>query len=282
MKSALNIQLEPTNCPLCGWNDSNLWAEENGYTAVKCRPCGLVYVNPRPQLQTISEAAKTGVHKTDDGELTVTFRRSEKKIHRYRRIIQEMFAGEIARGVPLSWLDIGAGYGEFIEAVLSAMPAGGKVCGVEPMQAKVRSAMARGLPIVDEALSRVDGHYDVISLINVFSHIPDFSSFLRDIAEKINPQGILFLETGNGGDIERNAYPDSLHLPDHLVFAGVKDVEKFLQNAGFRVEMVRERRVDTAAAVVKRSVQGLLRGRVEAALPYRSAFRTVFFKARRA
>src|SRR5688572_7953712 len=263
MKPALDIPLEPTSCPLCGLNESDLWAEENGYTAVKCRFCGLVYVNPRPKLQMISESSRTGVHKTDAGDLTVTFQRSGKKIHRYRKIIREMFAAEIARGTPLTWLDVGAGYGEFVEAVLSEIPAGGRVCGVEPMHAKVQAAQARGLPIVDEALSRIEGTYDVISLINVFSHIPDFYGFLREIAEKCSPDGILLLETGNGGDIERSSYPDLLYLPDHLVFAGVKNIDEFLRKAGFAVEMVRERRLDTPASVLKQSVRGLLGGRMQ-------------------
>ena len=67
------------NCPLCGADDHVPWARENGYAAVKCKQCGLVYVNPRPSLSTISEAAKTGVHKTDAGNLPVVFRRSPRK-----------------------------------------------------------------------------------------------------------------------------------------------------------------------------------------------------------
>ncbi len=40
---------------------------------------------------------------------------------------------------------------------------------------------------------------DVISLINVFSHIPDFEDFLRQVVEHSSPGGVVFLEIGNGG-----------------------------------------------------------------------------------
>lgn len=275
MNAVPGMQLEQIGCPLCDSTDHNEWAQENGYTAVKCRGCGLVYVNPRPPLQRISEASQTGVHQTTAGDLTVTFSRSEKKIQHYRSIIQGMFAAEITAGKAFSWLDVGAGYGEFVEAVLQVLPHGSTVCGIEPMKLKVESARARGIPIVDTPLSRLEGRFDVISLINVFSHIPDFSAFLREIAGHCDPQGILFLETGNGGEIDRKQYPDVLYLPDHLVFAGKKHVEMFLQKAGFRTEMVQEQRIDVTSSLARRVIKSFLKGR-----PPFSPFRTVFFKAR--
>jgi 2-polyprenyl-3-methyl-5-hydroxy-6-metoxy-1,4-benzoquinol methylase len=275
VKSFVEVPLETIACPLCSTKESALWARENGYAAVKCRGCGLVYVNPRPPLHTISDASRTGLHKTNEGRLDVTFSRSEEKIRHYSNVIRTMFAAEIARGEPIRWLDVGAGYGEFVEAVLLAMPQGSSVCGIEPMKAKVASAKARGLPIVDTPLAQVKGPFDVISLINVFSHIPDFNAFLREVADRCSPQGVLFLETGNGGDIERTQYPDDLYLPDHLVFAGRNHIEMFLQKAAFRIVMTDERRIDSSS-LAKRVIKSLLKRR-----PVFSPFRTVFFKAQR-
>ena len=281
MRPALEMQLQPIDCPLCCLKDSSPWARENGYVAVKCNSCGLVYVNPRPPLNTISEASRTGVHTTGTAELTVTFSRSKKKIQHYSKIVRKMFAAEIAGGKPIRWIDIGAGYGEFVEAVLLTMPPGSKVCGIEPMKAKVASAKARGLPIADEPLSQIEEQFDIISLINVFSHIPDFSAFLLEVAERCAPGGILFLETGNGGDIERSQYPDDLYLPDHLVFAGKKHIEMFLNKAGFRTVTSEEQRIDSASSLAKHAIKSLLKGRPDQAISRLSPFRTVFFKAQR-
>jgi 2-polyprenyl-3-methyl-5-hydroxy-6-metoxy-1,4-benzoquinol methylase len=149
------------------------------------------------------------------------------------------------------------------------------------MEPKVASAKARGLPIDGAPLSQVEGEFDVISLINVFSHIPDFNAFLHELAEHCGPQGILFLETGNGGDVERSQYPDDLYLPDHLVFAGKKHIEMFLHNAGFRTVMSEEKRIDSASSLAKRVIKSVLKGRPGLAVPRFSPFRTVFFKAQR-
>ena len=277
----IRLDVEDIDCPFCGADEHIPWARENGYTAVRCAACGVVYVNPRPSLSTISEASKTGVHKTATSDMSVAFRRSRRKIFKYSAIIREIFAPEIATGKPLSWLDVGAGYGEFLEAVLAAIPPGGVVRGMEPMQPKVAVARSRGLPIVDTPLGKMKGQFDVISLINVFSHIPDFEGFLKQLTAHSSRAGILFIETGNGGDLTRREYPDELFLPDHLVFAGVKHISSLLEKLGFRVEAVHQYRVDTATWAVKRFAKGLLRGRFDMAVPYTSPFRTIFFKARR-
>jgi hypothetical protein len=82
--------------------------------------------------------------------------------------------------------------------------------------------------------------------------------------------------TGNGGDIERRQYPDELYLPDHLVFAGRKHVELFLQRAGFSTVMIEQQRIDATSSLAKRVIKSVLKRH-----PMFSPFRTVFFKAQR-
>lgn len=40
--------MEKVNCNICGKNDTKKLARKNGFNIVKCRECGLVYINPRP------------------------------------------------------------------------------------------------------------------------------------------------------------------------------------------------------------------------------------------
>ncbi len=39
---------------------------KNGHNLVKCVDCGLLFLNPRPGLEEINEASKSGMHKGDD------------------------------------------------------------------------------------------------------------------------------------------------------------------------------------------------------------------------
>lgn len=277
----LSETLETVSCPLCHETRSSRWGTENGYQAVKCAGCGLVYVNPRPRLAQITEANKIGEHATEGGTLDVVFRRSPRKLRHYSRVVRRMFAGEIAAGAPLSWLDVGAGFGELVEVLRGVLPAGSRVEGIEPMEAKAAHARGRGIPVRAATLAQVKERYDVVSLINVFSHLPDFDAFMEEIRGVLKPGGTLFLETGNGGDLpDRSAYPDVLYLPDHLVFAGVGHMHAFLERNGLAVSAVHQQRLDTPAWVARNLVKRLLGRHARVGLPHRSPFRTVFIKAR--
>lgn len=276
--------LERIACPHCDSERSHLWAEEGGFAAVKCDDCGVVYVNPRPREEVITEGHRIGMHRTATGEsFSVRGSRHPLRIRHYKSVLRDMFGAEIARGAPLRWLDVGAGYGEFVEAAAGVLPEGSEVVGIEPMQPKVAVARARGLPIDDRPLSAVQDRFDVVSLILVFSHIPDFKSFGRDLARRVKPGGILFMETGNGGDLrQRSDYPNKLMLPDHLVFAGVEQMKDIVDTIGFGVEATRQEPVDNPLWCLKMGVKGLLERRLVLKRPYASPFRTVFFKCRKA
>jgi SAM-dependent methyltransferase len=240
----------------------------------------VVYVNPRPRLAQITEANKIGEHATDGGTLEVVFRRSPRKLRHYARVARRMFADEIAAGAPVSWLDVGAGFGEMVEVLQAVLPPGSRVQGIEPMRAKAAHARSRGLPVRPATLPEVRERYDVVSLINVFSHLPDFDAFMKEIAGVLRPGGTLFLETGNGGDLaDRAAYPDVLYLPDHLVFAGAGHMHAFLERNGFRVTAMEEQRIDTPAWVARNLAKRLLGRKTRVGLPYRSPFRTLFIRA---
>lgn len=273
------MKLEHIVCPACDAADSDPWGAENGYQAVSCRQCGLLYVNPRPSGDTISEATRIGMHQTEAGQLNLVAKRSPHRIAAFSDRIRTMFRGEIAAGKPMRWLDVGAGYGETVEAAIAALPPGSEVLGVEPMQPKVKAAQALGLPIVEAPLDSLPGGYDVISLINVFSHIPDFRDFGAQITRLLVPGGSVWIETGNVANVSRSDYPDRLYLPDHLVFAGPEQMTRILTDLGLTVVLVDPVRVDGPLYTLKGIVKSMLDGRPQLRLPWTSPFRQVHYKA---
>lgn len=268
-------------CPYCGSMAHRPWAEENGFTVVRCE-CRLLFVNPRPRQDLISRAVQTGVHADEAGGANVVTRRIDAKAARYEKVLGEMFADVWARGRPVSWVDVGAGFGEFVEAVTRVAPAGSHIQGLEPMGPKAGAARALGFDVVESYLTPDHPPVDFISSIDVFSHIPDYRPFLQTISDVLKPGGEVFLETGNLADVEsRKEFPNELGLPDHLVFAGESHMRGFLDQCGFDVVAIREERYDDLVNFAKTVVKKMIGRPVLLAPPYTSRYRQLLIRARK-
>lgn len=223
------------NCYHCGSGQSDFWAEENGFTMVRCRGCGLLYVNPMSDEQEISQAAQTGLHLGQE-KLDVTGEYGgAAKVEKYARILREVYGDGFFRGKTFKWLDIGCGYGEFMEALLRE---GGSQCdvrGSEPSEAKSASARQRGLNVTFLDLEKVQERFDYVSLLNVYSHLPNPVEMLAGLKRLLNAGGELLIQTGDAANLKREDFADKLYLPDHLSFASEGIVRQVLRKAGFKV-----------------------------------------------
>ena len=272
---------EAINCLYCGESESSPWATENGYTAVKCSRCGLIYVNPRPSLSLISQAVQSGVHSDVQHGRTVIGHRVGFKVRVYQKLLASVFDDMWRSSKEVSWLDVGTGYGEVIEAVSLLAPQGSKIMGLEPMKPKAEHARARGLNVKECYLNEVTDKFNVLSLINVYSHIPDFRGFLKDIKNVLTDDGEILIETGNAADLKSShEFPGGLDLPDHLVFAGEKHLTGYLNEAGFSVISMERIRIDDLMNFAKSIVKKIVGRKVNLAIPYTSAYRSLLVRAK--
>ena len=263
--------LVEVSCYVCGSAARTPWATENGFHACRCSDCGLVYVNPQPATESISRAAQSGLH-GGENELDVTGRYVGPGKHRfYARRLADLYPAAELAGRQGSWLDVGCGYGEFLEALAQASGPGLRLIGLEPNRAKAESARARGLDVSFFDLDSDTRRYGHVSLLNVYSHLPDPPMFLERLRGLLTPGGELVLQTGNWAELEREHIPDQLQLPDHLSFASEALLSRLLQRCGF--EIVARRRYP----MFRRSLGTFLRGLV--AEP-RSEPNDLWFRAR--
>ncbi len=268
--------LEKTECFVCRGDDGSLWAEENGYRALKCLGCGLVYVNPRPRLESISVAHQTGQHRTDAEDLQVKTRFSLNKVKDSKALLLRMFPAAFWTRCN-AWLDVGAGNGELLCAVRELLGPSARTEGIEPNRGKRRCAAEHGVELVDGVPSELSGGFDAVSMINVFSHLPHPPSFLGKVREQLRPRGSLLLVTGNGGDlVDRRHYPGPLDLPDHLSFIGGQGLIRLMSELGFEVGHAESTRIDTVKRCFNLAFSGKRRGRWDRLrVPYTSPFRSL-------
>lgn len=272
--------MQSVDCPCCGSSSSSPWAQEAGFTVVRCAECRLLYVNPRPGGDYIDKAVRTGIHSQGAGPTNVRSRRVPQKVGAYGKRMKHVIGDILDDGKPVRWVDVGSGYGEFIEALRAILPPGSEVSGVEPMQHKAEAARARGLAVHNGYLAPEQFKADVISNMDVFSHIPDYRSFLQVVATNLAPGGQMIIETGNAADLEHcDEAPNELGLPDHLVFAGREQMRRYLDSAGFELRSIYEERFDTATQMAKNAMKKFLRCPTRVRIPYTSAYRQIILRA---
>lgn len=253
--------MENVTCYNCGTSHSVEFDTENGFTLVKCVNCSLLYVTPRPNTDEITQAHKLGQHRGAELIQTTGFY-DFSKVSSYMRTLREIFNdGSVLKGK--TWLDIGSGYGEFLEALNRFSSNGVIARGVEPNLKKVAAARASRLNVDCFDLTTHKSKYDYISMLNVYSHLPDPPRTINKLKDMLVPNGQLILETGDTANLTCNEHPRPLYLPDHLSFASENIVSQILVRSGFDVlgvykyPEVRE----TPAAILRELLKILIPGK---------------------
>lgn len=253
------------DCYHCGSDQSSAYDSENGFHIVKCVECGLLYLNPRPGKDQIDAATKSGMHRGDELlEVTGEFKQFLKDIyldHLKDFNYQEIFD----QGGTITWLDIGCGHGEFVQALNELGGPSIDVIGLEPNEKKRKGAVERGLNVGFFDTTTHDGTYDVISALNVYSHLPNPPEDIAQWCEMLNEGGELFLQTGDSAELDAKHHHKPYSLPDHLSFTSKRLLIELLEGLGMEIVQVEGYRMGqfarfTPVEVIKECVRFFLPG----------------------
>lgn len=228
-------QLVKAACYNCGSSDSDFYLTENGYNIDKCRQCGLLYMSERPSDDVIENATAIGQHHGDK-DLDANAYYNKAVVPHYLGVLNDIYGTDIEKID--TWLDVGCGHGEFIEVVREYTNGRISVRGSEPNVNKQASAAKRNLDIRFIDLDTHDTQYDVVSLLNVYSHLPDPKAFIRTLKKVIRPDGEFLLQTGNVADFPPDRILKPLCLPDHMSFASETILRDMLEELGFEIVSV--------------------------------------------
>ncbi len=216
-------------CPLCKSNQSQYCFSERDYQLLACNTCDLFFIHPYPG--EVHERVKE--YDYDDLEILNPERHYQAEVQ-----LQKMYFGLIAQeldGVN-SILDVGCGTGHFLER-LNTYPNLYRV-GIELN--KSRAAIARQkagcdifqIPIEEFEPKKI---FDVITMINVLSHISDFDRLFGKLRAILAPGGKLILKVG---EMKKNVEKGDVfdwQIPDHLHFLGLNTIDCICQKFNFKV-----------------------------------------------
>lgn len=228
-------------CPFCGSNEQYPIDEESGLGIVRCKKCHLIYVSPRVKA---SYENYWGDKQTYYNEARLIFE-GKKPHHRDRNYDAEIKF--IRRFKPEGrWLDVGTNMGFFLRKVVKA---GYAAEGVEPSPALSSLAKEQfGLNVhqcLFEEAELPPNSYDIITMIDVFEHIPNPSLVLEKAHRLLKQDGILVIKVPNGNynllkmkirkTLGLRASLHTWNAYEHVIHYTVTTFKNMAKKHGFRV-----------------------------------------------
>ncbi len=237
----------PVPCPVCGAEACDEQFRKEGFTFVRCRACGLVYVNPCLRDEHVAEVYEHQSYSDIVRSLvgpSNEYRRERfgaERVQIVNRFVRP--GGERGRRV----LDVGCATGFFLEA---ARADGWDVFGVEPNPYMADFARHNGLEVRNEpieAASFPDGFFDAVTLFEIIEHAKRPMEILRKVQRLLRPGGMLFVYTPNFDCAERLLLGPDAHFiwgSNHLTYFTAETLRGALERAGFVVEHVETQGLD--------------------------------------
>lgn len=200
------------------------------YTIVKCRNCGLIYANPRPEGAIIRHNYEDVVDRAYLEERqgrVLTFKRNFRPL--------EQLAESNSSGRKL--LDLGCHIGIFLEI---AQKRGWDAWGVELSHWAAMQARNRGLHVIQGTLAEAnfaDKSFDVVTMWDVIEHLTDPTSELREVNRILKPGGLICIHTMNiespFAKLMGSHWPWLMEM--HLYYFSPQTLTQMLEKTGFQV-----------------------------------------------
>lgn len=231
--------MENVLCPICQIDDNEPFLVSNNMTVVRCRHCGLLYVNPRLKAEAISRHYRED-YISDEKRVEIDF-----ISYRKASLAREAEKIRFLKPEGGQLLDVGAASGEFLRHFADEPK--WQVEGVEPSSYAAEYAKEKfGMKVFNGFL--IDAQYennefDVITSLDTFYFHPDPCRDLSEMARIIKPGGFLAIEIPglnfrllkNTGLICRILYrePARLNAMLHLYFYSKHTLTRLVAKYGF-------------------------------------------------
>ena len=203
---------------------------KNGYVIVRCRVCGLQYVNQLPapaQLRAIYGEEFFHVGRKFSGDpASAGLIKARHRVEAVRRL-----SGVGCR----RWLDVGCATGDFLVCAASVVD---EVSGVELSAFAVEKARERDLDVTTDDFLQAgvsSAAFDVVSMWDYVEHVPDPAANLKKAYDVLQPGGYRALIPGDVDSLLARLAGRFWHLmipPRHLYFFSPVTIRRLVTAAG--------------------------------------------------
>jgi SAM-dependent methyltransferase len=245
-------------CSHCGEEGAAvLWAgheheyndtTDEKFTFVRCASCGLVRLNPRPDVSELARIYPPGYYAynllsdTPTEELPFTDR---MKMRMYQRRLVDL-VGRLGKPGSMRILDIGCADGRLLDwYAASDVGARLETHGIELSESAAETARARGHRVVTgrfEIERELEhGRFDLMMALHVIEHVDDPLGFAAHASELLAPGGVLLVTTPNWDSADARRFGGHWggnHFPRHWTLYDEDTLRSLAARVGLEVERV--------------------------------------------
>ena len=242
-------------CNNCGSSASSLVTEgveheyknttSDVFRVVKCRDCGLVYLNPRPdicELPTIYPRDYYAYHLAEKATENTDSLLYKARRHVYLSRLEKALA-KCSSGNTLKVLDVGCADGRALNWYRQVRSLNVETFGVDFDAKAVELARKAGHTVYEGRFEDADipeNFFDLVVATHVIEHVADPKAFAKRAFAVLKPGGVFLIETPNieaaDAKMFKNRHWGGYHFPRHWIFYSPRTLKTLLEECGFVAE----------------------------------------------
>jgi 2-polyprenyl-3-methyl-5-hydroxy-6-metoxy-1,4-benzoquinol methylase len=230
---------ENISCPGCKSNKANTAFIKHGFEYKKCPECFTLFTSPRPTNAMISDFYRRSESSRFWAEhfYPETAEARREMIFKPRAEVINKLLNEFEIPEPRSIVDVGAGYGIFLEEIRK-YGFFDEVIAVEPNKDLAKCCREKNISVYEAAVEDIkDGELkaSVVCSFEVFEHLFDPDSFIMSMKKLLKPGGILLFTTLtiSGFDLlVLGENSKSISPPHHINFLSVEGIRALIRRCG--------------------------------------------------
>jgi SAM-dependent methyltransferase len=251
------LKLVHTRCGACDSSEADFigcgpdyeyQTSSDTFSAFRCRACGNIYINPRPDECEFATIYPDSYHSLDyRGKSNSLVSRVRAKLET-RRLLR--YCAEAPAQARI--LDIGCGDGFHLNLLRQFGPASWTLEGLDVDPRAARFAQESGLNIHLGEIEKIRlpaDSYDAVYSIQTIEHVSSPYAILSEVRRILKPGGTMVVVTDNTDSIDarlfRRSYWGGYHFPRHWNLFNRAALSRLAERAGLEVV-----RVDTLVSPV--------------------------------
>lgn len=209
------------------------------FSAVKCKSCGLVYLNPRPHISGFEKIYPAHYHAFDFSENEYGF------VYKIRSWLEAKRLLNSCKDLPADAriLDIGCGDGFHLKLLSKYGKKSWQLEGIDMDKRAIEMAQNSGLTVHRGTVESIDlpsDYYDLALIIQTIEHVEKPDDVLRAIRRLLKPGGKLLIVTDNTDSLDfrffKRSYWGGYHFPRHWNLFNRHSLTKLAFKTGFEVD----------------------------------------------